>query len=93
MGDFVEHDELVPTSRYSSLYVKYSSRYSRSKFDLFPAAQPEPEIEMTKKWIVSRDFTEVYIVCKFVRHPIIIYGTRTCQRFCRIPPVPILRWK
>ena len=37
---------MVPTSHYSVLYVKYSSRYAGSNFNLFPVAQPEPETEM-----------------------------------------------
>ena len=55
MGGLVALVELIATSHYSAPCVKYFSRYSGSNFNLFPVSQPEPEIEMSHVWFLSRD--------------------------------------
>jgi len=66
-------------------WVKYSLRYLGSKKNLFPAAQPEPETEMPKIMVYSREVNNFYIVYKFRRYRMPIDGAKRCQIFRRIP--------
>ena len=91
LGEFVELVELIAMRCDSTRQVKYSLRYSGSKKNLFPVAQPEPETEMPKIMVYSREVNEFYIVYKFNRYQMPIDGARKCQSFRRIPPVRIFR--
>ena len=88
---FVAPVDLIATRYNSTPCVKYSSSYSGSNFNLFPVAQPEPETEMPKIMVYSREVNKFYIVYKFHRYRMPIDGARRYHSFRRIPPVRIFR--
>jgi len=85
LGEFVELVELIAMRCDSTRQVKYSLRYSGSKKNLFPVAQPEPETEMPKIMVYSREVNKFYIAYKFHRYQMLIDGARRCQFFVGLP--------